>query len=129
MTSKKDLIGAYVSLKESKQDPNCKIMRDDFLKYAATTRGQLTKHFGSWKDFKKEAGQAYIKTLTTNQRALLSEHEKSFDPNATADDCIDDLRDLQKSNWGKHITRNFYRHNGKLTSIVKKLPYPNFKKR
>lgn len=52
------------------------------------------------------------KKLTQAERALLSEKDKKFDPNATAEDCIDDLRRLQGKFPLKHITRNFYRING-----------------
>lgn len=47
-----------------------------------------------------------------SERALLSEQSKKFDPDATASACIDSLRQLQKQNPLKHITRNFYRHFG-----------------
>lgn len=51
--------------------------------------------------------------LTASERALLSEKQKKFDAKATKEDCIDDLRELQSGNPFKHITRNFYRINGK----------------
>jgi UDP-2,3-diacylglucosamine pyrophosphatase LpxH len=44
--------------------------------------------------------------------AVMSERAKKFDPNATADDCIQDLRRLQDVNPHKAIVRNFYRVNG-----------------
>lgn len=47
-----------------------------------------------------------------SEKALLSERNKKFNPNASADDCIADLRALQESFPIKHITRNFYRING-----------------
>lgn len=53
------------------------------------------------------------KKLSQAQRALLSEREKKYDPNATSDSCIDDLRKLQNKFPLTYITRNFYRINGK----------------
>lgn len=44
--------------------------------------------------------------------AVMSERSKKFDPNASADDCIEDLRTLQKSVPNKAITRNYYRVHG-----------------
>jgi hypothetical protein len=51
--------------------------------------------------------------LSLRERALISERSKNFDPNATAEDCIDDIRILQKEHEDGHITRNFYRAHGK----------------
>lgn len=42
----------------------------------------------------------------------MSERNKKFDPDATAENCITDLRALQARNPLKHISRNFYRING-----------------
>lgn len=56
--------------------------------------------------------------LTFHERAVLSEKSKLFDPNASADNCIDDLRNLQKEFPLKAITRNFYRHHGKYSDSV-----------
>lgn len=53
------------------------------------------------------------KKLTDSERAILSEKQKKFDGSASKDDCIEDLRQLQEYNPFKHITRNFYRINGK----------------
>jgi predicted phosphodiesterase len=46
-------------------------------------------------------------------RAVLSERTRKADWNATAEDCIADLRDVQESNLDKFISRNFYRVKGK----------------
>jgi len=113
MSSRKDLISAFVDLKRKHQDPRQKIKRDEFLKHAKCSRPKLTKLFGGWKEFLKQASQSYVESLTTRQRALLSEIDKGFDADASKEDCIKDLRDLQEANWGKHITRDFYRHNGR----------------
>lgn len=56
--------------------------------------------------------------LTFHERALLSEKSKLFDPNASSEDCIEDLRTLQKEFPLKAITRNFYRHHGKYSDAT-----------
>lgn len=56
--------------------------------------------------------------LTHRELAILSEKSKLFNPNATADNCIDDLRKLQQEYPLKAITRNFYRHHGKYSDAT-----------
>lgn len=56
--------------------------------------------------------------LTFHERSILSEKSKLFNPNATSDDCIEDLRNLQKEFPLKAITRNFYRHHGKYSDAT-----------
>lgn len=51
--------------------------------------------------------------LSLSELALISEKDKKFDASATEDTCIVDLRRVQDLNPLKHITRNFYRVNGK----------------
>jgi hypothetical protein len=51
--------------------------------------------------------------ISQAEMALLSEKEKKFDDSATQDDCISDIRKIQEKFPLKHITRNFYRINGK----------------
>lgn len=58
------------------------------------------------------------KKMSEAERAVLSERNKKFDPNATADDCVRDLRALQERFPLKHITRNFYRINGKYSDAT-----------
>lgn len=43
----------------------------------------------------------------------MSERNKKFDPNASPDDCVKDLRKLQERHPLKSISRNFYRINGR----------------
>lgn len=52
------------------------------------------------------------KQPTFSERAVMSERSKKFDPKATPESCIEDLRRLQKEFPHKSITRNFYRVNG-----------------
>lgn len=56
--------------------------------------------------------------LSFSERALISEKQKKFDPNATADDCIVDLRKVQAQYPLKFITRNFYRHHGQYSDAT-----------
>lgn len=46
-------------------------------------------------------------------RAVMSERTRKADWNATKDQCVDDLRQVQNSNPDSFISRNFYRVNGK----------------
>lgn len=50
---------------------------------------------------------------TQGEQSILSESTKKYDPNATAQDCINDLRSIQQQFPLKFITRNFYRIHGK----------------
>jgi len=108
-----DFIQLYVAMRKDSRDPKFKIFRNDFLSAAKIKRHEFEKQYKSWTNFKREADEAFLSQLSSKQRALLSEHSKTFDPNATKDKCIEDLRLVQKENWGTHITRNFYRTNGK----------------
>ncbi len=56
--------------------------------------------------------------ISEAERALLSEKSKKFDPDATAEDCVRDLRNLQGRFPLKSITRNFYRINGKYSDAT-----------
>lgn len=67
-----------------------------------------------------------MRKLTFSERALLSEREKKFDPKATAEDCIEDLRKIQEKFPLKHITRNFYRANGKYSDSTWNQYYGSF---
>lgn len=58
------------------------------------------------------------KRPTLSERAVLAEQSKKFDPEATPESCIEDLRRLQKEFPLKSITRNFYRHNGKYSDAT-----------
>lgn len=50
--------------------------------------------------------------LTMGQRAMLAERGKKYDPKATKQDCIEDLRRVQEDNPDNFITRTFYRLEG-----------------
>lgn len=51
--------------------------------------------------------------LSLSERAVLSEKDKKFDPKATEESCVQNLRSLQETHPLKYITRNFYRVHGK----------------
>jgi len=59
-----------------------------------------------------------VPKLTHHELALLSERSKKFDPTATAEDCINDLRNLQNKFPLKSISRNFYRNHGKYSDAT-----------
>lgn len=46
-------------------------------------------------------------------RTLMSERDRKYDPSANTEDLINDLRHVQGLNPSKHITRTFYRNEGK----------------
>ena len=56
--------------------------------------------------------------MSHSEYAVMSERNKKFNPDANADDCIEDLRELQKANPYKSITRNFYRVNGSFSDAT-----------
>jgi len=51
-------------------------------------------------------------------RAMMAEESKKFNEGATEDDCIDDLRAVQKMHPFKFIDRNYYRHEGKYSDAT-----------
>ena len=62
---------------------------------------------------KQTTEQAITKAASLRVKALMSESSKKYDPSATPDDMIDDLRSVQSSHPEKFISRNFYRVHGK----------------
>ena len=56
--------------------------------------------------------------LSLRHRALLSENDKKLDESATPEVCVDDLRRVQKEHPFKHITRNFYRAEGRYSDAT-----------
>lgn len=110
---KKQIISAYIQIKKQSNDPYFVITRDFFISQSEFSRRKVADAFGSFTAFKDEAEKEYLAQLSPTQRALLSENNKKYDSEATKDDLIGDLRRVQEDNWGKHITRNFYREHGK----------------
>jgi hypothetical protein len=64
---------------------------------------------------RKKRGQAIQEYLSTHKDAeteLLSEEPKKFDPTASTEECIEDLRRVQEEHPDNYITRRFYRKYG-----------------
>jgi len=99
-------------IEKKKADPSYIAQREEVVNGSKVPRRAIYRIFGSFHNFVKEAEAEYIRSLPTSARALLSERSKKFCVNATKDECIEDLRQLQKRNPLKHITRNFYRDSG-----------------
>jgi hypothetical protein len=55
---------------------------------------------------------------TQRQLALMSEEGKKFDPNATPDDCREDLRRVQRENKYSFVSRTMYQHQGKYSEAT-----------
>lgn len=60
-----------------------------------------------------QAKQEYRSKHTTAEEPLLSEVEKKYDPNATTEDLIADLRRVQEQKPDTYITRKVYRKLGR----------------
>ena len=58
------------------------------------------------------------KKQTLRQRSLLSEQSKKYDPDATPEDCIENLRAVQKADPDAFITMNWYRLHGKYSDAT-----------
>lgn len=110
--SRKGLLKAYVDLKREINNPNKLITARLFKKETSIHHNCIYREFDSFSNFKIIAEEAYLKSLTNNQRALLSEDAKKYNGDASREDCINDLRLIQEAHWGKHITRIFYREHG-----------------
>lgn len=60
-----------------------------------------------------QAIQEHRSTHKELEQDLLSEDKKKYDPNATTEDCLSDLRRVQEEHPTTHITRQAYRKLGK----------------
>lgn len=69
---------------------------------------------------KKQGAEEKVKEpkLSYSERALMNEHSKKFDPSATKEDCIEDLRRLQAASPYRFITRTAYRADGKYSEAT-----------
>lgn len=63
---------------------------------------------------------------TLSQMAMLAERDKKYDEYASAEECIKDLRRVQKAFEFKFITRNFYRVEGKFSDATWNRYFGNF---
>lgn len=115
---KDKMIAAYVAMKKLDGCHEITIKRDDFVSNNEWSRRKIVKVFGSYNNL-IEAGEAeYLSKLPKRLRSLLSERQKKFDPDATSDQCIDDLRRVQKEFEGCHISRTDYRNHGKYSDAT-----------
>lgn len=110
---KKDLLNLYKQTKELLKCYEKPLTRREFLEATGMSCTPIEKEFGTYTNFIEIAEEFFLSKLPKAERALLSERSKKFDPKATAEDCINDLRKLKESFPTKHISRNFYRENGK----------------
>lgn len=58
------------------------------------------------------------KKLSLSELAIISEQSKKYDPSATEDQCVRDLRKVQTDHPTKSISRNFYRWKGKYSDAT-----------
>lgn len=107
---KSDLIKAFVSYK--KEIKGKKVYRDDFLKHTIATVRMFRDAEINFKKVEQFGESKYLSSLPSSHRALLSEQSKKFDPTATKEDCIEDLREVADTVTLGAITRNYYREHG-----------------
>lgn len=110
---KKDLIKLYCEVKERLRRYDRDVTEAEFVKESGISTRQRKKEFVDFKDLAEIAEGEFRESLPASQRSLLSERHKKFDPNATQEDCIEDLRRLKEENPLKMIHRNFYREHGR----------------
>ena len=108
----KELVAAYLKIKEKHKDPEYEVMQREFLNKSKGTQHEINHTFGTYGNLRDEAEGQFRRKLPAKARALLSERKK-LNVDATKEQCIDNLRAIQQEHWGKDITRNFYRENGK----------------
>lgn len=108
-----DLLDRYRQIKDSLKCYDRPLKRSEFLEESGLTSTPIEKEFSTYTRFVEEAEHYYQQKLPASERALLSEQAKKFDPLATAEDCINDLRALKDEYPLKDIGRNFYRVNGR----------------
>lgn len=109
--ARKHHIEKYIELR--KKDPNAKITRDQFVKATKISRHQIEAEWGTYLKFRAVGDAEFLDSLSKSQRALLTEVYKEFDPNATKEECIDDLRRVQEDHQLEFITRTTYRNEGR----------------
>lgn len=121
---KSDAIKDYIQLRKTKEGH--KISRDYFLRNAAISKRELSQLFGSFLEFKKVAEGEHIRKMPQAKRALLSERSKKFNVDASAEECIEDLRRVQLTDEARYITRNIYREEGQFSDTTWHQYYGNF---
>jgi len=107
----KDLIKLFVDYK--KELKGKKVYKDDFFRGTEANHRLLRDSTFTFKKLEQYGESKYLSSLPASHRALLSEQTKKFDPNATKEDCIEDLRKVALEVTLGRISRNFYREHGK----------------
>lgn len=116
--TKKDFLAEYVRLKNKLNKKTESVTRREFRKNSGLSDHNVLKVFDNFSDFSSQGEILYIEKMPKSERAVLSERLKKYDDNATKEDCIKSLRDLQKVNENKFVTRVFYRIHGKYSDSV-----------
>lgn len=86
---------------------NKKIKKGTAVSQPAPVQPTVADLMDQYEDEPHSGGKIPLREL-----ALLSERSKKYDPNATKQDVIDNLRGLQAAEPNKFISRNFYRIHG-----------------
>lgn len=115
---KKDLIAAYVKTRKKLNKLSGSLSRQEFENNTSFKRNQIDKAFGNFGKFAEKADEQFVKALPLSKRALISEKSKKFDPSATKEDCISDLRRLQEADEFSYITRTHYKNEGKYSEAT-----------
>lgn len=110
--TKQDFLAEYIRLKKHLNLVEEKVTQIIFRKNSKLSEAQLLKLYDSWSNYFNEGEKAFFKILPKTQQAVLNERNKKYDPNATKEDCIADLRRVQEENDTQYITRTFYRNEG-----------------
>lgn len=111
---KKNILKSYLELKKKIGKHDKEITRSQLTReYPEINNHRIEAAWGTFSQLKDFAEEEYRKKLPKSTRALLSERTKKFDPSATREDCINDLRKVQKENDGSFISRTDYRNKGK----------------
>ena len=110
---KKELIKLYIELRKRLHREPILLEYEQLINKNGLTRYTIAKTFRNYGLLREEGEKAFFKSIPKSERALLSEKRKVFDQNASADDCIDDLRRVQNDTPHAMITRNHYREYGK----------------
>ena len=112
-STKKDFIAEYLRLKKVlKKKPEDSVVQAEFLKHSKLAYSRLQFLFGKSSIWIKEGEAAYLKSLPKTERAVLNEKLRKYDPDATKEDCITDLRKVQEAFPLKYVSRTFYRNEG-----------------
>lgn len=117
--TKKDLIGEYIKIKK-KLGMNTKITRTIFKRESELDINSTTieRLYDTYTIFRVEADKAYLNALPKAQQALLSERAKRYDKDITKEQCIEDLREVQKAQPLSFISRTNYRNDGKYSDAT-----------